>query len=104
MAHQNSFKVLFVVSNLIVLKAQNCTMIPAGSTVNIIEPVTIGETVADHCIVSDGKASIYSCPPEGHIGTLKLYTGDDCAGDPDIYDVIVQGTCYSDYCFGYNDV
>lgn len=104
MASHEALGLTLILCNLIFLNAQNCTMIPAGSTVNIIEPVTIGETVADHCIVSDGKATIYSCPPEGHIGTMKIYTGNDCVGDPDIYDVIVEGKCYSDYCFGYRDV
>ena len=95
---------LILVGIVAVLNGDNCTMIPAGSTVNIIEPVTIGETVANHCIIKDGNAVIYSCPHDGHIGTMKMYANNTCEGDPDIYDVEIAGECYSDLCIGYNDV
>ena len=96
---------IFSIQKLLV-NSNNCTMVPAGSTVQVnkTETITIGETVANHCIINGGLAVTYYCPSKGDKGHVKVYEGNECDGHAVEYDVKILGKCYSDYCIGYNDV
>ena len=83
----------------------NFTMIPEGSTIEMNgKQLTLGETPCDHCNIDGaGTATSYSCG-DGQTGKYMVYKGDSCDGTPEIYDIDINGECFSDFCIGYNDV
>lgn len=82
-------------------------MIPTGSIIEFsgYNYTLGGEGPCDFCSVGLGiteGASKFTC--SGNVGKYMSYKGNDCDGTPEIYNVILNGTCFYDICIGYNDV